>query len=84
MKVTIILFSLLPRTAAPSRRRLVRAQDGGRAARRTGLRRAARVCPPGTCTTSGQLKIATRDCSKTAGRTPIFEARIVFYDQIWV
>jgi hypothetical protein len=36
------------------------------------------------CTTSGQLKIATRDFSKTAGRTPIFEARIVIYDQIWV
>ena len=32
----------------------------------------------------GQLKIATRDFSKTAGRTPIFEARIVIYDQIWV
>ena len=35
-------------------------------------------------TTSVQLKIATRDFSKTAGLTPIFEAIIVFYDQNWV
>ena len=35
-------------------------------------------------TTSGQLKISNRDFSKTAGLAPIFEARIVFYDQIWV
>ena len=34
-------------------------------------------------TTSGQLKISNRDFSKTAGLTPIFEARIVIYDQIW-
>jgi hypothetical protein len=35
-------------------------------------------------TTSVQLKMSSRDLSKTAGRTPIFEARIVIYDQIWV
>ena len=28
--------------------------------------------------------MSNRDFSKTAGLTPIFEARIVFYDQIWV
>ena len=38
----------------------------------------------GSLTTSVQLKMSSRDLSKTAGRTPIFEARIVIYDQIWV
>ena len=37
---------------------------------------------PGT--TSRQLKISNRDFSKTAGLTPIFEAKIVIYDQLWV
>ena len=30
------------------------------------------------------VKIINRDFSQTAGRTPIFEARIGIYDQIWV
>jgi Na+/H+ antiporter NhaA len=62
-------------------------QRGGRAAKRvifnviSGLvfGRAASLVQ--VCTTSVQWKIANRDFSKTAGLTPIFEVRIVIYDQ---
>jgi hypothetical protein len=36
------------------------------------------------CSAHSRLKTFTSIFSKTAGRTPIFEARIVIYDQIWV